>query len=204
MHGYSREGCRQQVIAEVVINRCKCRLAWWPESFTANRDELRTCVILDWTECINDVTQYVTGHSCPIECNRFFRNKIFTHDNFNSFRYATRISYDGNHDHTIEDVRVFNEQNQGHVELKKVTTMIRLDSDTEFEMIETPDIPGPQLIADIGGMAGFMLGMSVATIIAVFDSFLSAVVKTMKYLYGRVFRPSIKPVTVANKNVGTY
>ena len=36
--------------------------------------------------------------------------------------------------------------------------MIRLDDDTEFEMIETPDIPGPQLIADIGGMAGFMLG----------------------------------------------
>ena len=70
MHGYSREGCRQQVVAEVVINRCGCKLSWWPEAFAANR-ELRKCVILDWTECINDVTQYVTGHSCPIECNRF-------------------------------------------------------------------------------------------------------------------------------------
>ena len=28
----------------------------------------------------------------------------------------------------------------------KVTTMVRLDANTEFEMIETPDVPGPQLI----------------------------------------------------------
>ena len=74
-----------------------------------------------------------------------------------SFRYETRISYDGNHDHTYEDIRQF-DRIGNNSELKKVTTMIRLDDDTEFEMIETPDIPGPQLIADIGGMAGFMLG----------------------------------------------
>ena len=43
--------------------------------------------------------------------------------------------------------------------------MIRLDDDTEFEMIETPDIPGPQLIADIGGMAGFMLGQGAVILI---------------------------------------
>ena len=45
--------------------------------------------------------------------------------------------------------------------------MIRLDDDTEFEMIETPDIPGPQLIADIGGMAGFMLGQGAVIMIIV-------------------------------------
>lgn len=41
-----------------------------------------------------------------------------------------------------------------------------------------------QLIADVGGMAGFMLGMSVATVVAFIDSGLDhhiVIVKTISY-----------------------
>ena len=95
----------------------------------------------------------IHAQSNAIGCDQVFKFRYWLF----SFRYETRISYDGNHDHTYEDIRQFNSIGNNS-ELKKVTTMIRLDDDTEFEMIETPDIPGPQLIADIGGMAGFMLG----------------------------------------------
>ena len=59
--------------------------------------------------------------------------------------------------------------------MKVTTILIRLDDESEFELIEKPEMTPTQLIADVGGMAGFMLGMSVATVLAFVDTVLSAV-----------------------------
>ena len=39
--------------------------------------------------------------------------------------------------------------------------MVNLDDESEFELVERPDVTSNQFVADVGGAAGFMLGISV-------------------------------------------
>ena len=89
-------------------------------------------------------------------------------------QYHTTTSYDGVHDHNIAQLQKFKE-NPAAANMKVTTILIRLDDESEFELIEKPEMTPTQLIADVGGMAGFMLGMSVATVLAFVDTVLSAV-----------------------------
>ena len=60
-------------------------------------------------------------------------------------------------------------------------------------------------MADVGGTAGFMLGMSIATCLAVADFIISNTIATVTLIIG-IICPQIKPIpsiTYANKNIGT-
>ena len=45
--------------------------------------------------------------------------------------------------------------------LTVATAMVNLDDESEFELVERPDVTSNQFVADVGGAAGFMLGISV-------------------------------------------
>ena len=85
--------------------------------------------------------------------------------------------------------------------------MVNLDDESEFELVERPDVTSNQFVADVGGAAGFMLGISVgkhnilkniivrlflATILAVIDFAVAKIWLAMRLLARlsvKVFKP---------------
>ena len=52
---------------------------------------------------------------------------------------------------------------QANKGLTVATAMVNLDDESEFELVERPDVTSNQFVADVGGAAGFMLGISVGS-----------------------------------------
>ena len=60
-----------------------------------------------------------------------------------SVTYETTISYDGVHDHNIAQLRKF-KANLAAANMKVTTILIRLDDESEFELIEKAESKTPR------------------------------------------------------------
>ena len=146
---YTRETCREYCIAQSIITECQCRLGWWPAEF--NMSTFRICTIKDHIYCINDLDRGRSSSacSCPIECNKVSYNK--------------NILFDGVHEHNIEQLKTLSKFTGGkclgkirfnlYLSLGKqafsglnvATVMVELDDESEYELVEKPDITSTQV-----------------------------------------------------------
>ncbi|RMZ93689.1 acid-sensing ion channel 1 isoform X2, partial [Brachionus plicatilis] len=162
---YTQTLCVFQCFQRLIVNECKCFVSFYPSFFDAapcSNQSQRSCANKNFEMFKKeDYFEKVCLEDCPLECDGMWFDTTVSSNQFTNLKFKQALqNYDGpgavyfNKSINMEDL---------------VAANIHFKSLNYIKITENPTIDIVGLISSIGGVAGLFLGISMLTLVEIFE-----------------------------------
>jgi hypothetical protein len=169
---YRQRFCVIACLQEFLMRNCNCidlklpvfDMRHMPPCFA---DEQQHCMHLHLQSSENALLNEFCLSECPLRCNSLSYNLVPFHANYPSDNYARQIINSANFS------RLFHLPFISLSQFKRssLAVSVYFDSMTYTKVIEQPALPFIELLANIGGLAGLFLGISILSFVELVEIF---------------------------------
>ncbi|CAG5100055.1 Oidioi.mRNA.OKI2018_I69.XSR.g16820.t1.cds [Oikopleura dioica] len=198
---YSYNNCMEKCLVKQIMESCNCSLPWFKftyqcdKNFVVAREDCEKIRKLDeegycpFTRHVQCVSSIMVNQKNKCRCIPSCKGVL-------SYNY--KIQYEGIHQHDFRKLTRVQKNNHEIVNLDLASFAISLNDDYETRREEKLDYPLLSLVSDIGGTAGLIAGMSLATLCGIIDFFATLVLRMAKALIFWVVPAPITRLAVFN------
>ncbi|CBY22537.1 unnamed protein product [Oikopleura dioica] len=148
---YTVKHCQMECLIKEIKKKCRCNAPFFP--YLARIDSLNSCNFTQHSFCVSNQIVAHDNMECSAACKRECDSQNFVHGNL---QYAEL-------DLKSPDHRIFNSSQTG------ISSMLLYQADTILMEKESPEYTRFEFMSDIGGTAGLILGVSLASMISMVE-----------------------------------